>query len=332
MVALSGCTPKAKVVNLAIWSNYASKPILEEFTKRTGITVQVTNYSSNEELLAKLQAGASGYDVVVPSDYMVYAMSQLKLLKPLDRAKLPHFKALDPRFLSKPYDPDNRVSVPFDWGTTGIAVNRELYKGRIRGWKDVFSNPELAGKFTLLDDARETIGAALKAQGLSLNSQSDEDLKKARELLASVRPKVKAFTSEPMMALQNGETAVAHAYVSDALQARRATGGKIEYILPEEGGTLWVDNLVIPAKAPHSDEAHAFIDYLLEPASNAATVQAVLVSPANRETIPLLPQALQADAAMFPSEKALARFEMMRDLGAGIEKYERIWTDIKAEH
>ena len=169
--AQSGAATGSKVVNLAIWSNYIKPEVLTEFEKRTGIKVQVSNYSSNEELLAKLQAGASGYDVVVPSDYMVFAMSKLGLLKELDFTQLPNFKSIDPKYLKKQFDPANKYSIPYDWGTTGIAVNRTLYKGKIAGWKDLFNNADLAGKVTLLDDVRETIGAALKAQGLSLNSK-----------------------------------------------------------------------------------------------------------------------------------------------------------------
>src|SRR5690606_927897 len=119
-----------------------------------------------------LQAGASGYDVAVPSDYMVFAMSKLGLLEQLDYAQLSNTKTLDPKFLKKAFDPTNAYSVPYNWGTTGIAVNRELYKGELRGWKDLFEKPELAGKFTLLDDTREVLGAAMKALGFPLNTRN----------------------------------------------------------------------------------------------------------------------------------------------------------------
>jgi spermidine/putrescine transport system substrate-binding protein len=340
VVALSlsffSCTKKdpaatARVVNLAIWSNYVSPDLLDRFEKEAGIKVQVSNYSSNEELLAKLQAGASGYDVAVPSDYMVFAMVKLGLIQPLDYAQLPNSKSLDPKFLKKPYDPENRHSVPYDWGSTGIAVNRSLYKGKLRGWKDLFSTPELAGKFTLLDDARETIGAALKSQGLSLNASKPEELAKAKQVLMDVRSRVKAFTSEPMMPLVNGETAVAHAFMSDGLQARRDTGGKIEYVIPEEGGTLWIDSLVIPKGAANLKEAHAFINFLLDARSNVSTVLNVRVAPTNKDTFALLPKELQQDQLLFPPPQVLAKLEMMQDLGEALAAYDRVWTEVKAE-
>jgi spermidine/putrescine transport system substrate-binding protein len=320
----------AKVVNLAIWSNYVNQDMLNAFEKKTGIHVQMSNYSSNEELLAKLQAGASGYDVVVPSDYMVFAMIKLGLLKELDYSKIPNSKSIDPRWLKKNYDPTNKFSVPYDWGTTGIAINRTLYKGQIKGWKDLFGNTDLAGKVTLLDDVRETIGAALKAQGFSLNSKDPAQLAKAKEMLFKVHPRVKAFTSEPMMPLVNGETAVAHAYMSDALQARKQTGGKIDYIIPEEGATLWIDNLVIPNGAPHWAEAHALINYLLEAKSNASTVMSVMVAPTNKETYALLPSDLQKNTILFPKEPVMKKLEMLQDLGESLAQWDRIWTEVKA--
>jgi spermidine/putrescine transport system substrate-binding protein len=346
VIMAAACTPKANapqggealapaaspsVVNLAIWSSYVSPELLTEFKKRTGIQVQISNYSSNEELLAKLQAGASGYDVAVPSDYMVFAMIKLGLVRELDFAQLPNSKSLDPKYLKKQYDPENKYSVPYDWGTTGIAVNRDVYKGELKGWKSLFGNPALAGKFTLLDDAREVISAALKTQGFSLNSKSPEELAKAKALLQQIRSKIKGFTSEPMMPLVNGETSVAHVFLSDALQARKKTGGKIEYIIPEEGCTLWIDNLVIPAGASHVKEAHAFINFMLEAKSNLSTVMNVMVAPANKDAFALLPKDFQENPMLFPPAAVLAKCEMFQDLGEALVKWDRVWTEIKAQ-
>jgi spermidine/putrescine transport system substrate-binding protein len=338
LISISACTKKAdekvstsKVVNLAIWSNYIKPETLAIFEKRSGMKVQVSNYSSNEELLAKLQAGASGYDVVVPSDYMVFAMSKLGLLRELDMAQIPNFKSIDPKFLKKQFDPTNKYSVPYDWGTTGIAINRSLYKGKITGWKDLFGNADLAGKVTLLDDVRETVGAALKSLGFSLNTKNPDELKKAKDLLFKIRPRVKAFTSEPMMPLVNGETAVAHAYMSDALQARRQTGGKIEYIIPEEGATLWIDNLVIPTGAQNVKEAQALINFLLEPEIAVQTTLAVLVAPTNKDAYTLLPQDMQNNPVLFPRGPVVQKLEMLEDLGDALAQWDRIWTEVKAK-
>jgi spermidine/putrescine transport system substrate-binding protein len=209
-------------------------------------------------------------------------------------------------------------------------VNRALYSGKIKGWNDLFQKEDLVGKFSFLDDAREVLGAALKAQKFSLNSKNPEELKKAKELLLKVRSRVKAFTSEPMMPLTNGEFAVSHIYMSDALQARKATQGKIEYIIPEEGGTLWVDNLVIPKGAKNINEALEFINFLLEGQSNVSTVMNVFVAPTNKDAYSLLPKELQKDPALFPSPAVLAPCEMIQDLGDSLTQWDRAWTEIKA--
>ncbi len=325
----TGKSSSSKVVNVATWSNYVSPEVVQRFEQKTGIRVQISNYSSNEELLAKLQAGASGYDLAVPSDYMVLAMSKLGLLQELDHSKFTHLKELDPKLMKRPFDPTNKYSVPYDWGTTGIAINRALYKGKLKGWKDLFGNAQLAGKFTLLDDARETLGAALKASGYSLNTVKPEELEKAKLLLLKYRKDVKAFTSEPTVPLSHGETAVAHAYVSDSLQARKA-GAQIEYIIPEEGCTLWIDSWVIPKGGEHVVEAHAFVDFLLDAQNTVITTQTVFVSPANRSAISLLPPALQKDPAIFPSDAQLKKCEAMQDLGDKVALWDRTWTEIKA--
>jgi spermidine/putrescine transport system substrate-binding protein len=325
-----GTASQARVVNLAIWSNYLSPDLLALFEKKTGIKIQISNYSSNEELLAKLQAGASGYDVAVPSDYMIYVMRKLKLLQELDFLQISNAKSLDPKFLKKHYDPENKYSVPYNWGTTGIAINRNLYSGTLKSWKELFEKPDLAGKISFLDDAREVLGAALKAQGYSLNSTHVDELMKAKELLLKSRSRIKAFTSEPKMPLINGEIAVAHVFMSDALQARRTTGGKIDYIVPQEGSTLWIDNLVIPKGARNLKEAHEFINFLLEASSNVSTVTNILVAPVNKLAFALLPKELQNDKMLFPSPEILSRCEMIEDIGESLAVWDRIWTELKA--
>ena len=321
---------QARVVNLAIWSNYLSPELISLFEKKTGIKIQISNYSSNEELLAKLQAGASGYDVAVPSDYMIFIMRKLGLLEELDFSQLSNTKSLAPKFLKKSYDPENKNSVPYNWGTTGIAIHRNLYSGTVKGWRDLFEKPELSGKISLLDDAREVLGAALKALGYSLNSMTESELMKAKALLLKTRSRIKAFTSEPKMPLINREIAVAHVFMSDALQARQATGGKVDYLVPEEGGTLWIDSLVIPKGARHLKEAHEFINFLIEASANVSTVTHILVAPVNQLAFALLPKALQNDTSLFPSAAALAKCEMIQDLGESMAVWDRIWTEVKA--
>lgn len=323
-------TPEGKEVNLAIWSNYVTPEMIAEFEKESGLKVNISNYSSNEELMAKLKAGSTGIDLAVPSDYMVFAMAQTGMLETLDTTKISNFKNLDSSLLGKEYDPKNSYSLPFNWGTTGIAINTKIYKGDLKGWKDLFSNKALAGKFTMLDDVRESLGAALKSNGFSLNSTNVEEIKKAQATLDSARSKIKGFTSETLMGLVNGEMAVAHAYSCDALQARAKLGGNLKYILPEEGCTLWFDNLVIPKGNQNLTGAYKLMDYLLSSKVGAERAKNLVLAPSNKEAMALMPENLRNDPALFPPKDQLAKCEMLKDVGETLVTFDEAWTALKA--
>ena len=276
IVALTGCTKKpdptpglpgagvtpapalktgAREVNLAIWANYLSPETVAKFTAKTGIKLNITNYSSNEELLAKIQAGAAGMDVAVPSSYMVAVLRKLDLLQPIDSSKVANRAGLDPAFMKDESDPENRYSLPYSWTSVGLAVNRDLFKGEIKSYQDLFTKPELAGKFSMLDDVREVTAAALLTFGYSVNTKDTEQLKKAQEVLKKARKNMKMFTSDTIDPLVNKEIAVAQTYSSDGLQAVRKSKSKIEFFIPEEGGTRAVDSLVVLKASKNTAEA-----------------------------------------------------------------------------
>ncbi len=334
---LAGCTKKSdaptdsKVLNVATWTNFISPDVREQFTKATGIKLNVSYYASNEELLAKVQAGASGIDVAFPSDYMVSIMTQLKLLKEIDMSKVPNKSAISPDFLAQEYDRENKYSLPYQWSTCGIAVHRELWKGEIKSWKDLFENKELAGKISLLDDVREVTAAALKYNGFSVNSVDPEQLKKAAASLKELRPRVKMFRSDMKDSLLNKEVAVAQVFSSDGLQAERDSKGKIEYILPEEGGTRAIDNMVILSSAQNIEAAHALINFLLTTESNVPFVKVVMGGPVLKETASKLPPELKNSKTLFPSSEVLKKFEGLKDLGEHTAAYDRLWTELKSQ-
>ncbi len=333
LMVAAGCTHKSnntKAVNLAIWGNYLEPDLAVQFEKDTGIKLNISNYSSNEELLAKVQAGAGGIDVAVPSDYMVSVMTKLGLLHKLDKTEIPNFAHLDPTVLHQPFDPGNDYSMPYAWSTAGIAVNRALYKGKIRGWHDVFYNPKLAGKFSLLDDVREVMAVALKYNGYSVNSTNPAELKKAEATLLAVLPKVKMFRSDTVDSLVRKEVAVAHAFSTDALIAA-SKNPQIEFILPSEGGTESIDNLVIFNGTQHLQAAYRLINFMLSTPVNLSFVKHEWGRPVVLETRALLPEAMQKNAALFPPASALKNFESLRDLGESTRLYDDIWTRVKSE-
>jgi len=336
LVALTGCTKSGSTgpreVNLAIWGNYLPDHFEESFKKDTGITVKLSHYASNEELLAKIQAGAGGVDVAVPSDYMVDVLAKLQLLQALDKAKIPNASGLDPQFMKQSFDPENKYSLPYAWGTAGIAINRDLYKGEIKSWKDVFSKKDLAGKISLLDDVREVTGAALKANGFSVNSTNPDELAKAQATLKEFRPRLKMFRSEIIDPLANKEIAVAHAYSVDALRAnRKSETHHIEYIIMEDGGTKSIDNMVILKSAKNVEEAHALINYFLKPETNLAFIEACPAGPVLTATRAKLPKDLADSKALFPPAAIMSKLESIHDVGEATRLYDRLWTELKTQ-
>lgn len=323
--------PEEKQVNLSIWGDYISPELIKKFETETGIKVHVSNYTSNEELLAKVQAGAAGVDVAVPSDYMVTIMTKLGLLKSLDKSKIPNAAKVSTDVLNKNFDPQNTYSLPYAWSTAGIAVNRDLYKGEIKSWKDILTDPKLTGKVSLLDDVREVTAAALKMNGYSVNTTDPGELKKAEEILLKAKPRIKMFRSDIKDALMSKQVAVAQAYSTDALQAAAISGNKIEYILPDEGGTRAIDTLVVLKDAPHPEAAHKLINFMLSEEVNVQFVKTIWGGPVLQTTQSNLPDGMRSNKALFPPSEKLAKFESIEDLGDKTKLYDDLWTRIKTE-
>lgn len=326
-----GDAHEKKTLNLFIWSNYVSAESIKEFERESNLKVNVSHFASNEELLAKLQAGATGYDVVVPSDYMVMTMKNLGLLEPLDQSLIPNKVKLNPQFMGRDFDPKNEYSLPYGWALTGIAYNKKYLPEAPKGWKDLLENPKLKGHVALLDDTREVFGVALKVAGQPLNTSDEKTLREALAYMAKNKGQVKAYLSDPMESILGGEVWATQMYSPDALQARAKTKGMIDFVIPEEGGTFSLDNLVIPKTAQNKVGAHRLINYLISVANNRRFVEKMFAGPVVTETKAMLPVELQNDKILFPSEKALQNLEMLKDLGPATAIYDRLWTELKTQ-
>lgn len=332
----AGCTKKqagtgTRVVNLAIWNSYLSPELQKKFTEKTGIEIKISNYSSNEELLAKVQSGASGIDVAVPSDYMVEIMAKTQQLAELKPELISNKNEIDPQWLNLSFDPNNKYSMPYAWSTTGIAYNKTLIQNPPKSWKDFFTQPEYSGKLSMLDDVREVTAVALKMNNQSVNSQDPIQLAKAQAVLIKQKPRIKMFRSDIIEALQNKEIAIAQAYSSDSLQARAKTNGEIEFILPEEGGTKAIDNIVILKGAKNVLEAHELINFLLSPEVNVAFVQNVKGGPVLKSTRKQLSEDLKNSTILFPTDAQMKKLERLEDLGEATKLYDDLWTKVKTE-
>jgi len=335
LAALAACGgktgPAPKVVNIYIWTNYLPQEVVDEFERRTGIHANVDTFDSNEAVLAKLQSGVADYDVAVPSDYMLKILIPQGLVQPLDHGRLPHLKNLDPRFLDQKYDPGNGHSVPYLWGTTGIGYDQKKIQPPVDSWAALF-DPRHAGRILMLDDQREVFGAALRLMGRSINERDPLILRQAAERLKKQKPLVRTYNSSDFAnLLAAGDVDLSQGYNGELAEAVAKSSGRLAYVIPKEGGTLWIDNLAIPKGARNLDAAYAFLDFVMEPEIAARIVNHVHYACANRAALPLIDARIKADPSIYPPQEILNRCELIEDLGETTQLLDQLWTEVKAQ-
>jgi spermidine/putrescine transport system permease protein len=319
----------SRELNLFIWSSYIAPETIAKFEKRHGVKVNIDLYDSNEALLAKLQAGNAGYDVVCPSNYAVEAMIAQGLLRLLDHSALPHLANIDAAFLDRSFDAGNAHSVPYLWGTTGIAYYRKRVKAPVDSWSTLW-DPAYEGRILMLDDAREAFGAALKLRGHGLNATDEKTLRAARDDLLRQKPLVRTYNSSNFEdVLLSGDVWLAQGWNGQFAKAMDQNQD-IAYVIPKEGSAFFIDSLVIPADARDPGLAHAFIDFTLEKEIAAEICETMRYSSPNRAAWPLLPRAIRNHTAVFPPPEVVERLELIRDLGQTTVLYDRLWTEVKS--
>jgi spermidine/putrescine-binding protein len=317
----------APTLRLFTWAAYMDPAVLEDFRKEFRVKVTLENYSSNEELLANLQGKAGDYDVIVPSDYMVATLREQGLLEPLAAERIPNLKYVEPAFRDSPFDPGNAYCAPYLWGTTGIAYDSERIPAP-DSWRALWDS-RYRGRISMLSDPRETIGAALKSLGHSINSTDSKALRAAGDLLRRQKPLVKNYTSDGYDdLLLSGEVWLAHAWSGDAARMAQQKPS-LKYVLPKEGSTMYMEHLCIPKGAPDKKHAEVFINYLLRPEVAARLVTFTRHASSTTGALALLPPALLNDPTVLPSAAARARLEWMQELGEAARLYERVWADLK---
>lgn len=324
----------AKELHVYNWSEYIDPEIYTDFEAEFGVKVIEDTFASNEDLLAKFQAGASGYDLIVPSDYMVNIMNQLGLLAELNYDNIPNFSNIDEQFKDPPYDPGNKVSVPYQWGTTGIGYDADVFEEPPESWAYLF-DPEMAapfaGKISMLNDPREALGAALKYLGYSLNTTDEAQLEEAKQLLLQQKEWVATYDSEGYEdLLAAGETQLAHGWSGDFFMAA-VEAPQIWYAIPVEGAVIWTDNLAIPKTANSQYTAEVFINYLLRPEVGAKVTNYTWYASPNKAATPFISEEITGEPAIYPPPEVMERLEFIRDVGEATTLYDRIWTEIKSE-
>ena len=335
------------VLNIYNWSDYIAPDTIANFEKETGIKVRYDVFDSNEVLEAKLLAGTTGYDIVVPSASFVARQIQAGVFQPLDKSKLPNYKNLDTDVMKvlAGYDPNNEHVVPWMWGTTGVGYNVKMIKDRMPdaplGSWDMIFKPEVTAKFkdcgvSTLDAPSEVFPSSLRYLGLPTGSQTEENLQKAAQLVMGLRPSVKYFhSSQYINDLANGELCLVLGWSGDIFQARdRAAeaknGNEIAYFIPKEGALLWVDTMAIPKDAKHAANAYKFLDYVMRPEVIAAVTNTVHYANGNAAATPLVDEAIRTDKAVYPDPELKSKlFPNVVNTPEYDRLVTRAWTKIK---
>ena len=338
-----------KVLHVYNWSDYIAPDTVEKFTKETGIKVVYDVFDSNETLEAKLLAGKSGYDIVVPSNNFLAKQIKAGVYQPLDKSNLPNWKNLNGDLLKtlEVSDPGNQYSFPYLWGSIGIGYNPEKVKAvlgenaPVDSW-DLLFKPENIEKLkscgvSFLDSPTEILPIALQYLGYSPTSQDTKELKAAEELFLKIRPHITYFHSSKYISdLANGNLCVAVGYSGDVYQAKsraeEAKGGvTVSYNIPKEGAGTFFDMIAIPKDAENVDAAYAFMDYLMKPDVMAEIVNYVQFPSGNAAATPLVDEAIRNDPGIYPSDATMAKLYAFPDLPAKVQRaMTRSWTAIKS--
>lgn len=309
------------------WGDYINPAVLTKFTEETGIKVTLDTYSANEEMLAKIQAGATGYDIVFPSVWMQDIMVKLDLLEQTNINADPAFANIDPAFLRSKEDPQSSYCLPYAWGTVGIFYNEKV-TGPITGWDDFFAIPQKTGKkITLLDDMREVLGMGLIMTGHSVNSTDPAELKDAADYVTAHKAEVTAFTYESMPLLLSGDVAAAHYFVGGNMFF--VDHPEIKYIIPKEGATMYQENICVLKDAPHKEAAQKFLQFYLRPEIAALNVSQQFNGTPNRPANDLTPDFIKSNPNINVPAETMTRLQIFADLGKALKLYDRAWNAIR---
>jgi spermidine/putrescine transport system substrate-binding protein len=299
-------------VNFTTWPSYFAQENLDNFTKNTGVKINVAVFGSNEEMLAKLQAGSTGWDVFVPTNYTISTYKDLNLIQPLDLAKLPNYDqaAQEQRFIAEGIIDGKVYAVPKNWGTTGFVYNSKAMPQKPTSWKEFWdlTRNEATGRVMVHDYQLTTIGNALKYFGYSFNSNDPKELADAEKLLIESKPHLFGINSDYKPSLNSGDAWMSVCWTGDAVQLQRDMP-EFVYVLGKEGGEIWSDFYAIPAGAPNIDAAYALIDHLLTPEVNAIEVQAHGYPATDSRTNKLVPKEMLENPVLYPAAEALAPLE-----------------------
>lgn len=328
-------TKQEKTLNLYNWEEYMPQKILDGFEKETGISVNYIKFESNEDMYDNLKTADSTnpYDIAVPSSYFVDKMAKEGLLQELDKSKLSNFKNLEASFTNTEFDPSNKYSVPYVWGSTGLIINGAAIDPQtVNSWEDLW-RPEYKNQVMLVNDMRDVFGMSLLTLGYSVNSRNPDEIKAAYAKLTTLIPNIESFNENDMPLtsyLATSDATLGMTYNGKTLIANNEGVSTLLYKYPTEGAILWMDNLVIPKDAKNVDAAHQFINYLLLPENAKIISEEIGYAAPNKAALELMQYQLKNNPIVYPSQEAVEQGDFLADVGdEALKVYEQYWEQLK---
>jgi len=325
---LVSCGSKKETLHIFVWADYIKPELVERFEKEHDCSVIIDTFDSNESMFAKLKLGATGYDILVPSNYFLDVMQKADMLQPINRQALTNVKYLDPQIASLVGKSSMRYGVPYMMTPTVIAWRKDKYDLASPSW-DVFANQSLKGRMTMLNDPREALGAALKFKGYSANTKNIKELNEAVEQLILWKKNLAKFESEQYKnGIASGEYVVVQGYSGDILQVMEENAA-VDFGLAKEGTTTSIDFLVIPKKAQNVALAHEFINFLYDPEIAKENMNFTSYMCPNPQAIALVDARLKKVFEYYLQQEALDTLELIQDLGPMTQAYNKAWDEVK---
>ena len=326
-----GVSANQKVLNIYNWAEYMPDSVLKAFEKEYGVTIHYSTFENNESMYTKLKLlDSKGYDLVFASTYFIQRMIEQGMLSKIDKSKISHHADLIPGLMNQPFDKNNDYSLPYVWGVTAISYNNEYVKGElVSKWDDLW-RPEFSRQVMLIDDVRDVFGMALKSLGHSINSTNPNEIKAAYKKLRQLRPNIVLYNSDaPHVPFVTGEVSIGQQWNGNAYLANQEMDS-IEFVYPEEGAILWMDNFIIPKGAKNSALAHQFIDFMYRPENQAALVEELGYPAPSLRAKEKLSKEYTDNQMIFPSNEDVEKGEFTNDIGEASQIYQKYWQLLKS--
>lgn len=329
--AFVGCSSNSDTTTLNVynWGDYIDPDVIKDFEDEYDMKINYEEFATNEEMLAKIQAGGTSYDVIFPSEYMIESMIQRDLLQELDFSKLENMNNIGKQYQNLAFDKEQKYSVPYLWGTMGIVYNKTKVTDIVDSW-DILWNPKYEGQIIMLDSPRDTIGITLKKLGYSLNTKNPAELEEAKQALIEQKSLVRSYEIDTYKGqMIAGEAAMSLCWSGDAMLLM-SENEDLAYAIPKEGTNLWFDCMAIPANAEHKIEAEIFINFMMRPDIAARNSEYIKYSTPNEAALELLPEEEVNNEFLYPKGDLNKLGEVFTDLGEFTTEYDRAWTEIKS--